>query len=131
MKKYWFVVLVFISTLTAPILAQQKPTIEMRKEKLVSRAQRNTERINLTPEQKPVFEAILDKYAKMKREINKSELPLKKKQDSVDRLFESKDIEVKKLLNAEQFKIYKEIVDERKQKLENARKRQLKVPVTQ
>lgn len=113
------------------MLAQQKSIIEMRKEKLVSRAQRNTERLNLTPEQKPVFEAILDKYAKMKREINKSELPLKKKQDSVDRLSGPKDAEVKKLLNDEQFKIYKEIVDERKQKLENARKRQLKAPIAQ
>jgi len=113
------------------MMGQQKPILEMRKEKLVSRAQRNTERLNLTPEQKPSFDAILNKYAKMKREINKSELPLKKKQDSVDRLSEPKDAEVRKLLSAEQFIIYKEIVDERKQKLENARKRQLKTPITQ
>lgn len=131
MKKYCFLVLVFTSTLSTPILAQQKATIEMRKEKLVSPAQRNTQRLNLTPEQKPIFEAILAKYAKMKREINLSQLPLKTKQDSVDKLSEPKDSEVQKLLNEQQFKIYKEIVEEKKQKLENARKRQLKVPENQ
>lgn len=131
MKKSLFSLIVFLSTVMAPMVAQQKQTIEMRKEKLVSQAQRNTQRLNLSPEQKPMFEAILAKYAKMRREINLSELPLKIKQDSVDKLSIPKDAEVQKLLDEQQFKIYREIVEEKKRKLENARKRQLKAPENQ
>jgi len=103
----------------------------MRKDKLLTQAQKNSERLKLTEEQKPAFKAILDKYAKIKHQINTSNLSLKKRQDSIESLSEPKDAEVKLLLTAEQFKTYKEIVAERKQRLDNARKTQLKLPEKQ
>ena len=119
--------ILFASLFACQVSAQQDSLLQKRKEKLITQAQKNSERLALTPEQKIPFSEISQKYTKKTLELKQSTLSREEKLEAVKKINSDKDAEVQLLLTPEQFKTYKEIVDERRQKMEAARNKEIKI----
>jgi len=120
LKNSMVVVVLLVSTIA---FAQDRILTKEQKEQVKEQLAQYFEKLELSEEQKPKFEEITNKYAlqmKTLKTSGKSKFAKYKEYKSIKR---SKNKEMKTLLSAEQYKVYKEtqkeIQNKMKEKLKN------------
>jgi Spy/CpxP family protein refolding chaperone len=113
--------------------AQEKPAVEKltvvdKKEKLKKPAQKRKELLKMTPEQDDKYSEIMKRYNQKRLALkNDTIMKLEEKHKVVKGYFKDMDAEVQKVLTAEQFAIYKELEDKKRQRMEQMQAKQPKV----
>ncbi|OYU81258.1 MAG: hypothetical protein CFE23_05705 [Flavobacterium sp. BFFFF1] len=109
---------------SAVTTAQEKKQLnDQQKTALVEQLKTDREKLALTEEQKGPFAEITKKYAEKMKEVNaNTELSKLEKLKELKKLRMAKDEEIKVILTEDQFKIYEQIREDRKEKLRERRK---------
>ena len=82
----------------------------------------NRARLEIKPEQQGAYKEISKRYAEELRDIRQSTLDKEQKMQKAKTLMDKKDQEMKGLLTAEQFKVYQQMQEERKIKMDERKK---------
>jgi len=102
--------------------AQTKPTLPPeKKQELVNLVQENKERLKLTAEQEPKFDEISTRYFQEFRTIKNGTDGVTEKFNKVKDVQIRKDAEMQKLLTPDQYQIYLQIQQERRDRMQGKR----------
>lgn len=129
MKKTRIIVLLLMLLPVFAVQAQVVNAVPVDKaQKLKKPAQKKKELIKMTPEQDAKYSEIMNRYAQKRRELkNDTVMKMEEKHKMVKVYFGQMDAEVQKLLTAEQFAIYKQMEDKKRQRMEQLQRQQAKI----
>lgn len=122
--KFTLALIIGLAISSNTIQAQTKPAMpEERKAEMANQLKMDKEKLALTKEQEASYMEISKKYGEKLKSLRGNEEERKAKMKEVKDLRDQKDAEMKVLLSEDQFKKYKEIQEERKEKMKGRRKR--------
>ena len=113
------ITILLLSLFSIASYAQERQLTEEQKEQV---KEQYFEKLNLSEEQKPKFEEITKKYALQMKTLKSSDKHKFAKYKEYKSIIGSKNKEMKALLSAEQFKIYKENQREIQKKIKEKRR---------
>ena len=119
--KHIFVIAIAL-LMSSSVMAQEGTLTDEQQAKLKAHLQESFEKLNLSEEQKPKFKEITKKYALQLKTLKNSDKSKSTKEQEFKSIIDSKNKEMKDLLSAEQYKVYKETQKERLRKLEYLKK---------
>jgi uncharacterized protein (DUF2461 family) len=119
LKSSIVVIVMFVSTMS---FAQDRELTEEQKEQVKEQLEKYFEKLDLSEEQKPIFEEITKKYALQMKILKTSDQGRFAKYKEYKSIVGSKNKEMKTLLSAEQYKIYKKTQKEIQKKMKEKRK---------
>lgn len=99
------------------IQAQGKTLSKEKNEEIANQYKENQARLALTSEQQEPYRTIAKKYAGKMRELRENQADKSQKLEAFKAIIAEKNIEMKALLLPEQYKIYLDIQEERKEKM--------------
>lgn len=122
--KFTLALIIGLAISSNTIQAQTKPAMpEDRKTEMVNQLKLDKEKLALTKDQEASYMEISKKYGEKLKSLRDNDAERSAKMKEVKDLRDQKDAEMKVLLSEDQFKKYKEIQDERKEKMKGRRKR--------
>ena len=116
------ITILLLSLFSIASYAQERQLTEEQKEQVKEQLEQYFEKLNLSEEQKPKFEEITKKYALQMKTLKSSDKHKFAKYKEYKSIIGSKNKEMKALLSAEQFKIYKENQREIQKKIKEKRR---------
>lgn len=122
--KFTLAVIIGLAISSNSIQAQTKPAMpEDRKAEMANQLKLDNEKLALSKVQEASYMEISKKYGEKLKALRGNEEERKAKMKEVKDLRDQKDAEMKVLLSEDQFKKYKEIQEQRKEKMKGRRKR--------
>ncbi len=122
--KFTLAVIIGLAISSNSIQAQTKPAMpEDRKAEMANQLKLDNEKLALSKDQEASYMEISKKYGEKLKALRGNEEERKAKMKEVKDLRDQKDAEMKVLLSEDQFKKYKEIQEQRKEKMKGRRKR--------
>ena len=119
LKNSIVVVVMLVSAIT---FAQDRELTQEQKEQVKKQLEQYYEKLDLSEEQQPKFEEITEKYALQMKDLKMSDKGRFAKYREFKSIKSSKNEEIKLLLSAEQYKMYKKTQKEIQKKIKEKRK---------
>ncbi|AWI26535.1 hypothetical protein [Flavobacterium pallidum] len=111
------IILPLLLAATMATAQEKKEMNEEQRQEFIDQLKSDVSKLSLTEDQKAPFMEITKKYGEKAKEVNaNTQLEKIQKLKEIKALRIAKDDEVKALLTAEQFKVYQEIREERKER---------------